>query len=108
MERSEPEHALALYCRAPPGPPIATSPPPATTASGNALYRLDREAEAREAWEQATGFGETPVTYRAWRQVAAARVREGDLAGRARGLPPVREARAPARTGRRSPRAWAG
>jgi len=36
--------------------------------------------QARDAWLRATTFGETPVTYRAWRQVAAARVREGDLA----------------------------
>ena len=80
MERSEPDHALALYSRV-----IGTADRDISAAgfygSGNALYRLDREAEARLAWERATGLGETPVAYRAWRQVAAARVREGDLRG---------------------------
>lgn len=80
LERSEPDHALALYSRV-----IGTADRDISAAgfygSGNALYRLDREAEARLAWERATGLGETPVAYRAWRQVAAARVREGDLRG---------------------------
>jgi len=48
---------------------------------GNALYRLDRDREALDAWEQVTAMGETPATYRAWRQVAAARVRAKDLEG---------------------------
>ncbi len=80
MEQSEPEHALALYSRV-----IGTADRDVSAAgcygSGNALYRLDREAEARQAWERATSLGETPVAYRAWRQIAAARVREGDLRG---------------------------
>jgi len=80
MERSEPEDALALYARA-----LGSSERDVSAAGyygiGNALYRLDRETEAREAWERATSFGETPVAYRAWRQVAAARVREGDVRG---------------------------
>jgi membrane associated rhomboid family serine protease len=80
MERSEPELALPLYGRA-----TAVSDRDVIAAAffglGNSLYRLDREAEARQAWERATSVGETPVTYRAWRQVAAARVREGDLRG---------------------------
>ena len=48
---------------------------------GNALYRLDRDGEALDAWERVTAMGETPATYRAWRQVAAARVRAKDLEG---------------------------
>jgi len=80
MEQSEPEHALALYSRV-----IGTADRDVSAAGffgvGNALYRLDREIEARAAWERATSLGETPVAYRAWRQVAAARVREGDLRG---------------------------
>lgn len=80
MGESEPEPALALYSWA------ATWGDQDVAAAGvfgegNALYRLDRDAEARESWEKATGLGETPVAYRAWRQVAAARVREGDLRG---------------------------
>jgi len=78
MEQGEPEYALALYSRA------TTVPERDVSAAGfygqgNALYRLDHEAEALEAWERATAVGETPVAYRAWRQVAAARVRSGDL-----------------------------
>ena len=79
MERSEPEVALPLYARA-----TWVADRDVSAAGfyglGNALYRLDRETEARAAWERATA-GETTVTYRAWRQVAAARVREGDLRG---------------------------
>jgi membrane associated rhomboid family serine protease len=80
MEQSEPEHALALYWRV-----VGTADRDVSAAGfygvGNALYRLDREIEARQAWERATSLGETAVAYRAWRQVAAARVREGDLRG---------------------------
>ena len=57
---------------------------PAITAAawlglGEALYRLDREAEARSAWEAVLRLPETPSTYAAWRNVAAASVRSGDL-----------------------------
>jgi rhomboid protease GluP len=80
MEQSEPEQALALYART-----AGTADRDVSAAGyygvGNALYRLDREGEARQAWERATGLGETPVAYRAWRQVAAALVREGNLRG---------------------------
>jgi membrane associated rhomboid family serine protease len=80
MEQSEPDRALPLYSRA-----TAVGDRDVSAAGyyglGNALYRLDRETEAREAWERATSLGDTPVAYRAWRQVAAARVREGDLRG---------------------------
>jgi membrane associated rhomboid family serine protease len=80
MEQSEPEQALALYSRAA-GMPDRDVSAAGYYGTGNALYRLDREGEARQAWERATGLGETPVAYRAWRQVASARVREGDLRG---------------------------
>ncbi len=53
----------------------------ALLGAGEALYRLDDEASARWSWEQATKLPENPSTYAAWRQVAAARVREGDLRG---------------------------
>ena len=80
MEQNEAQEALALYSRA-----TAISDRDVAAAGyygvGNALYRLDRDVQARDAWLRATTFGETPVTYRAWRQVAAARVREGDLRG---------------------------
>lgn len=59
---------------------------PAITAAavlgvGNVLYRLDRDDEALATWQRVTELGETPSAYLAWRQIAAARVRDGDLAG---------------------------
>jgi membrane associated rhomboid family serine protease len=80
MNQSEPEHALALYTRAI-GVPDRDVSAAGFYGAGNALYRLDRESEARQAWERAAGLGETPVAYRSWRQLAAALVREGDLRG---------------------------
>ncbi|MGA3031100.1 MAG: rhomboid family intramembrane serine protease [Candidatus Limnocylindrales bacterium] len=80
MEQSEPDLALPFYSWA-----TGCSDRDVSAAGyyglGNALYRLDRDTEARGSWERATTLGETPVAYRAWRQVAAARVREGDLPG---------------------------
>jgi membrane associated rhomboid family serine protease len=59
---------------------------PAVTAAamlglGEALLRLDDESQALTYWEEITRLGETPSTYAAWRNVAAARVRSGDLQG---------------------------
>lgn len=48
---------------------------------GDAVYRLDDEAQAKAAWEAATRLRENAATYRAWRNLAGARVREGNLAG---------------------------
>jgi membrane associated rhomboid family serine protease len=48
---------------------------------GEARYRLDDEGAARSAWEHVLQLPESPATYRAWRNVAAARVRTGDLVG---------------------------
>jgi membrane associated rhomboid family serine protease len=80
MESSDPERALALYSRT-----VGMADRDISAAGlyglGNALYRLDRDDEALRAWQSVTELGETPVTYRAWRQVAAALVRGGDLKG---------------------------
>ncbi len=59
---------------------------PAITAAallglGEAHYRLDAEAEAVSAWTAVLELPENPSTYAAWRNVAAARVRDGDLNG---------------------------
>ncbi|HEY0442989.1 MAG TPA: rhomboid family intramembrane serine protease [Candidatus Limnocylindrales bacterium] len=59
---------------------------PAVTAAallglGEALYRLDNDDAAVATWEAVLELPETPSTYPAWRNVAAARVREGDLRG---------------------------
>ncbi len=50
---------------------------------GQSLYRLDDETAAVATWESILELPENPSTYRAWREVAAARVREGELAGAA-------------------------
>ena len=48
---------------------------------GEARYRLDDDDGALAAWEAATRLGENQSSYAAWRNVAAARVRAGDLPG---------------------------
>lgn len=48
---------------------------------GEAFHRLDDDAHALATWEEVTRLPETPSTYAAWRNVAAARVRGGDLRG---------------------------
>jgi membrane associated rhomboid family serine protease len=48
---------------------------------GEALHRLDDDAAALGQWEAATQLPENVHTYVAWRNVAAARVRAGDLRG---------------------------
>lgn len=47
-------------------------------------YRMDDEEAALTAWLGATQAPETPLAWRAWQQLAAARVRGGDLVGAAR------------------------
>ncbi|MGO9205201.1 MAG: rhomboid family intramembrane serine protease [Candidatus Limnocylindrales bacterium] len=58
-------------------------------------YRMDEEDAAVETWKLATQAPDTPLSWVAWRQLAAARVRQGDLRG---ALDAYREAdrRAPA------------
>jgi len=48
---------------------------------GEALHRLDEDAQALGQWEAATQLPENEHTYVAWRNVAAARVRDGNLRG---------------------------
>ena len=59
---------------------------PAITAAallglGEAHYRLDDEARPSQLEGRPASCRETPSTYAAWRNVAAARVRDGDLTG---------------------------
>ncbi len=59
---------------------------PAVTASallglGEVRYRLDDETAAVATWSAVLRLGETPSTYAAWRNLAAARVRAGELRG---------------------------
>ncbi|OGO55952.1 MAG: hypothetical protein A2V85_03970 [Chloroflexi bacterium RBG_16_72_14] len=48
---------------------------------GEAWHRLDEDGRALATWEEATRLPDSPSTYPAWRNVAAARVRAGDLRG---------------------------
>jgi membrane associated rhomboid family serine protease len=48
---------------------------------GEVRYRLDDEPGAVATWSAVLRLGETPSTYAAWRNIAAARVRSGDLPG---------------------------
>jgi len=59
---------------------------PEITAAGllgmaQARYRMDDEDAAIRTWEAVLQLPETAATYHAWRNVAAARVRDGDLNG---------------------------
>jgi rhomboid protease GluP len=59
---------------------------PAITAAallglGEVRYRLDDETAAVATWSAVLRLGETPSTYAAWRNLAAARVRAGELQG---------------------------
>jgi membrane associated rhomboid family serine protease len=68
----------------------------ALLGAAQARYRMDDEAGAVATWESILQLPETPSTYHAWREIAAARVREGDLQG-AIGAYREAEKRAPAR-----------
>ena len=68
----------------------------ALLGAAQARYRMDDEAGAIATWESILQLPETPSTYLAWREIAAARVREGDLQG-AIAAYRAAEKRAPAR-----------
>ncbi|MFL5777002.1 MAG: rhomboid family intramembrane serine protease [Chloroflexota bacterium] len=53
----------------------------ALLGAGQARYRFDDEAGAVASWESVLELPETTSTYAAYREIAAARVREGDLQG---------------------------
>jgi membrane associated rhomboid family serine protease len=76
----EPQDAGGYYQRV-----IGFDDPPITAAAilgvANVLYRLDRDDEALATWREVTKLVDTPSTYPAWRQIAAALVRSGDLIG---------------------------
>jgi membrane associated rhomboid family serine protease len=79
---------------------VVGQPSPDVTAAalmglGEALYRLDEDDAALSAWRSVLELPETPSTYPAWRNVAAALVRAGDLRG-ARDAYRQAERRAPA------------
>ena len=88
------ERALPLYARL-----IGHRSPEVHVAAllgiGECRYRLDDDEGALQAWITATQAPETPLTWRAWKQLAAVRVRQGDLRGAARSYREA-ERRAPA------------
>ena len=53
----------------------------ALLGAAQAQYRMDDEVGAVATWEAILELPETPATYHAWREIAAARVRDGDLQG---------------------------
>ena len=53
----------------------------ALLGAAQSRYRMDDEAGAVATWEAILELPETPSTYYAWREIAAARVRDGDLQG---------------------------
>ena len=80
LEAGDFGEALATYVRV-----IGFDDPEVTAAallgSAQARYRLDDEDAAVRTWEAILELPETSSTYHAWRNIAAARVREGDLNG---------------------------
>ncbi len=91
---SEYEQAAAAYARL-----VGNADPEVHVAallgSAEARYRLDDEAGALQSWIAATQAPETSNTWRAWKALAAARVREGNVAAAARAYREA-ERRAPA------------
>ncbi|CAN5619595.1 hypothetical protein BH23CHL7_BH23CHL7_08340 [soil metagenome] len=77
------ETASAMFAR------LSGNPDPlvhvtALLGLADARYRLDDEEGALGAWLAATQAPENPLTWRAWVQLAGARIRQGDLAGATR------------------------
>lgn len=82
-EQSDWEHAAITFSRV-----VGNQDPNLHVAAllglAECRYRLDDEPAAVQAWISATQAPEGPLTWRAWQQLAASRVRSGDLAGAAR------------------------
>lgn len=78
LEAGEPRLAIADFQRVI-GNEDAAITGAALLGMGDAIYRLDDEPHAIGAWEAVTRLSENPSTYRAWRNIAGARVREGEL-----------------------------
>jgi membrane associated rhomboid family serine protease len=80
LESGDYPEAFATYQRA-----VGFDDPEVTAAAllgmAQARYRMDDEDGAVRTWEAVLELPETSSTYHAWRNVAAARVRDGDLQG---------------------------
>lgn len=88
------EHAAMTFARV-----IGSNDPDLHVAAllglAECRYRMDDEPGALQSWIAATQAPEGPLTWRAWKALAAARVRQGDLAGATRAYREA-ERRAPA------------
>jgi membrane associated rhomboid family serine protease len=51
----------------------------AVLGTGDVLYRVDAEDQAKNAWESVTKLPENDSTYKAWRNLAGMHVRAGEL-----------------------------
>src|SRR3712207_1036393 len=73
-------HALVLYSRlvGHPDPELHVA---AVLGIAECRYRLDEDDAAYLAWEHAVQAPETPLAWLAWRRLAEARVRAGELRG---------------------------
>ncbi len=80
LEAGEPRQAAGAYQRLI-GHRDAAITAAALLGLGQALRRLDREDEAQSAWQSVLQLPATPSAYPALREIAAARVRSGDLPG---------------------------
>jgi membrane associated rhomboid family serine protease len=80
LDVGDPVRAIADFRRV-----VGQADPAITGAAllgyGDALYRLDDERQASAAWEAVVRLRDGPATYQAWRNLAGARVRAGDLQG---------------------------
>lgn len=80
LEAGDYPEAFATYQRV-----VGFDDPEVTAAAllgmAQARYRMDDEEGAVRTWEAVLELPETTSTYHAWRNVAAGRVREGDLNG---------------------------
>jgi membrane associated rhomboid family serine protease len=80
LQAGEFGQALGAYQRV-----VGFDDPEVTAAAllgmAQARYRMDDEDAALRTWEAILELPETAATYHAWRNVAAARVRDGDLNG---------------------------
>jgi membrane associated rhomboid family serine protease len=61
------------------GHPDANLTGAAVLGTGDVLYRVDAEDQAKGAWESVTQLPENDSTYRAWRNLAGMHVRAGEL-----------------------------
>jgi membrane associated rhomboid family serine protease len=78
LDAGEPQRAGAYFQRVV-GQSNATITAEAYLGLGDVLYRVDQEDAAVAQWRTVTQMPESPSTYRAWRHIAGALVRSGDL-----------------------------